>query len=50
MNFKYIILFSIKDFNKNNKKEERFPHDGVVINVMINASTLSNYVAVGYEE
>lgn len=50
MKFKYIVVYSIRDFNKNKEKDGRFPHDGVVINTMINATTGTNGVAVGFEK
>lgn len=48
MKFKYIVIYSIRDFNKNKEKDGHFPHDGVVINTMINATTGTNAVSVGF--
>ncbi|WP_314060944.1 hypothetical protein [uncultured Vagococcus sp.] len=49
MKFKHVILFSVSEFNKNKAKQGYFPQDGTVINAMINATTLTNYIAVGFE-
>ncbi|GCF92983.1 hypothetical protein NRIC_08740 [Enterococcus florum] len=48
MQFKHILLFSIKDFNNNKEKDGYFPHDGTVINVVVNAMSGLNAVAVGF--
>lgn len=50
MKFNYIVIYSIKDFNKNKEKDGHLPHDGVVINTMISATTGLNCVAVGFEK
>ncbi|MEO1771905.1 MULTISPECIES: hypothetical protein [Enterococcus] len=50
MKFTYIVIYSIRDFNKNKERDGHFPHDGVVINAMINANTALNCVAVGFEK
>ncbi|GCF92534.1 hypothetical protein NRIC_04250 [Enterococcus florum] len=49
MKFKLIIIYSIRDYNKNKEKDGHFPHDGVVINALINANNGTNCVAVGFE-
>lgn len=49
MTVKHVILFSVLDFNKNKAKQGCFPQDGTVINTMINATILTDYIAVGFE-
>ncbi|MGG5371259.1 hypothetical protein [Enterococcus sp. AZ196] len=47
MNFKQIVVFSIKDYNKNKEKDGYFPQDGTIINAFVGFNGL-NCVAVGY--
>ncbi|MDT2822588.1 hypothetical protein P7H74_12620 [Enterococcus devriesei] len=49
MTFKHIIVFTVKEFNKNTEKDGYLPQNGVVINAFVN-STGFNSVTVGYEK
>ncbi|MGM0113364.1 hypothetical protein IGI52_003736 [Enterococcus sp. DIV0187] len=48
MRFKKIVIFSIREFNDNKEKDGVLPQDGIVINTMVNASTFTTHVSVGY--
>ncbi|MGM0216809.1 hypothetical protein [Enterococcus sp. AZ109] len=50
MSFKHIVIYSIREFNKNKEKEGYFPQDGVVINVFAPDLLSGNYVAVGFSK
>lgn len=47
MTFKQIIIFTIKEFNKNKEKDGYLPQNGTVINVFVSSNGL-NSVAVGF--
>ena len=48
MQFKKILCFSLKDYNKNKPKDDRYPQDGVVINCFYSPNLVTEFVAVGY--
>ncbi|GAA2915456.1 hypothetical protein ACWOCJ_13300 [Enterococcus pseudoavium] len=48
MKFKHIVIFTIKEYNKNKEKEGYLPQDGTVINAFFNGISGLNSVAVGY--
>lgn len=48
MKFKRIVVFSVKDFNKNKEKDGYLPQDGTIINAFVGSTGL-NCVAVGYD-
>lgn len=48
MKFKCILVFSVKDFNKNKEKDGYLPQNGTVINAFVGSNGV-NCVAVGYD-
>ncbi|MBO1307177.1 hypothetical protein JZO70_13450 [Enterococcus sp. 669A] len=50
MKFKHIVLYTIREFNKNKEKEGYLPQDGTVINVVMPDIIAGSYVAVGFEK
>lgn len=48
MTFKKIVLFTLKEYNENTPKEECFPQEGHVINVLLGSPSLMQLVAVGF--
>lgn len=48
MKFNYIVIFTIKEFNKNKERDGYIPRNGTVINAFVGANGL-NCVAVGFE-
>ena len=50
MQFDYIVLYSLKEFNSNKEKEGYFPKDGHVINVFLSSNTGTNRDAVGFKK
>jgi len=49
LKFKHIVVYTLKEFNKNKEKDGYLPQDGSVINVFLSGSTLANSVAVGFD-
>lgn len=47
MTFKQIIIFTIKEFNKNKEKDGYLPQNGTIINAFVSSNGL-NSVAVGF--
>ncbi|MDO1604865.1 hypothetical protein Q2T76_02215 [Lactobacillus sp. YT155] len=49
MKFTKIVLYTIKEFNKNKEKDGCLPHEGEVISIAPNNGLTNNYVAVGFK-
>lgn len=49
MKFKCVIVFTVKDFNKNKEKDGYLPQNGTVINAFVGFNGM-NCIAVGYEK
>lgn len=47
MNFKKVVFFLIKNFNKNKEKDGYLPQNGTVINAFVGSNGL-NCIALGY--
>lgn len=50
MQFKEIVVFSLKDYSNNKEKEGYFPQDGDVINVFFHHNLMTEFVAVGFSK
>ena len=47
MKFKRVLVFTVKEFNKNKEKDCYLPQNGTVINAFVGSNGL-NCLAVGY--
>ena len=47
MKFKCIVIFTVKDYNKNKEKDGYLPQNGTVINAFVGSNGM-NCLAVGY--
>lgn len=45
--FKRVVVFTVKEFNKNKEKDGYLPQNGTVINAFVGSNGL-NCLAVGY--